>query len=158
MVRKLALTQREACITVVGGVGAGPGETPGPVPASWVTQPLQALCPLISKRGPGPCLVTVLLPSSNSPSLLQEVAGVALQMALNPCVRVNHKQVCLGLSVGEDTGASSGPGGITTGTRGSDGLPSPSLLPALCPPESSCTAHCYHCARHPPPPATHTHL
>ena len=42
-------------ITAVGGVG------PVPSTASWVTQPLQAPRPLISKGGPGPCLVTVLL-------------------------------------------------------------------------------------------------
>lgn len=52
--------------------------------------------------------------------------------------------------------ASSGPGGITTGTRGSRRLPSPNLLPALCPPESSYFTHCYHCYRHPPAPS-HTH-
>lgn len=51
--------------------------------------------------------------------------------------------------------ASSGPGGITTGTRGSRRLPSPNLLPALCPPESSYFTHCYHCYR-PPPSHTHT--
>ena len=63
---------------------------------------------------------------------------MALQMALKPCVRACRARAgVLGAECGEGTWvpASSGPGGITTGTRGSRHLPSPNLPPALCPPE-----------------------
>lgn len=56
---------------------------------------------------------------------------------------------------GRTTGASgSGPGGSRQDT-GLRRLPSPNLLPALCPPESS-YSHCYHCCTPHPSPQPHT--
>lgn len=53
-------TAGSVCITGSAGWGRA-GRHPVPSTASWVTRPLQTPCPFISKGGPGPCLVTILL-------------------------------------------------------------------------------------------------
>ena len=70
---------------------------------------------------------------------------------------VGHEQVCLGLGGGRgrECQRARAQEGSGQGHGGSRRLPSPDLLPARCPPESSHFMSCYSCDL-PPTPHTHT--
>lgn len=151
-----------ACTSQWSGVGWEQGqETPGPSTASWVTQASS------DPHFPSSASEALALPGDRSAARLALACCrryswcKRYRWPLNPCVRVNHKQVLAGLSVGRGTRV---PAAQAQEDRAQGhGAPDGSTVPTCCPQPSALLSPLTlrivtTVTAIPPRPQPHTHL